>query len=154
MVKTDKTHPDNSVTKPTCECKKVTFERITLSDNSYQYKFNGYKLPRLYRIDKTGIYKRKKSNQLFDWQMVTLTHCIVSDFNEGEVKILYANESATIACEMWIDTSTAFSPGIATKLRRNGAVCPPADGGRLASYLRDCYKLRRQERAQHDTNMC
>ncbi|MDN5310190.1 MAG: hypothetical protein PWP14_1584 [Methanolobus sp.] len=159
----DETHPEmvlEGVTDGTCrnihhKYINVTFEKVTLPNNTLRCKFMGVILPEGYKADPQGVHKRYASQTRFGWKRISTVPCVLSAISEdtegsicSRVEITFADGTARNAYKIWVDTATAFSPGIATLLRKNGAICTVNDGRRLADYFRECYMLRLQESKQ------
>lgn len=130
----------------------VTYEKVTLPNNTLRCKFAGIMLPEGYKVDPQGVHKRHASQTLFGWKRISTVPCVLSAISEdtegsicSRVEITFADGTARNANQIWVDTATAFSPRIATLLRKMGAICTYNDGRRLADYFRECYMLRLQE---------
>jgi hypothetical protein len=133
----------------------VTFENVIFPNRARGCKFVGVMLPEGYKADPQGVHKRYANQTRFGWKRISTVPCVLSSISEGtegsicsRVEITFADGSARNAYKIWVDTATAFSPGIATLLRKNGAICTFNDGRRLADYFRECYMLRLQEAKQ------
>jgi len=130
----------------------VTFEEVTLPNNTLRCKFMGVMLPEGFKVDSQGVHKRYANQVRFGWKRISTVLCVLSAISEdtegsicSQVEIIFADGTARNAYKIRVDTATAFSPGISTLLRKMGAICTPNDGRRLAEYFRECYMLRLQE---------
>ncbi|WMW25378.1 hypothetical protein RE474_01260 [Methanolobus sediminis] len=128
-----------------------TFEQVIMPDRSRRYKLCGSMGPAGYKITEDGVHRRYASKTRFGWYRITSAPAILSAISEKmdydiheNVQITYIDGPGSVYT-VWVDTARAFSPRIASFLRKRGAICTDNDGRRLADYFRECYLLRMQE---------
>ncbi|WP_407356368.1 hypothetical protein [Methanolobus sp. WCC5] len=130
----------------------ITFETVTMPDNTLRCTFIDLMLPTGYKVNSQGVYKRITKNNRRGWRRITSVPCTISAISQdaehgicSKVRVAFVDGSGCNVWEMWISTAQALSRKVAGILRENGAICTDSDSEQLADYFRECYMMRLKE---------